>query len=551
MNRYREIATAFSRNGFDFFVKEVGLDKVFTLPRRVVENKRGPEGTKTMGERIRSFLEDLGPTFIKIGQMASNRPDLIPEDIMEELGQLQDEVNPFPFEDVKRIVEAELEQPLEELFDYFEEEPLGVASIGQVHKAMLYSGEYVAVKVQRPKVEKQIHTDLEILQELATRAERRLKWAQDYQVKDVIKEFSKAIKEELDYETEGRNADLMSRQFENDSSVQIPNIYWDYTSKKVLTMEFVEGIKLDDTASLQEEGVDLPQVAERLVNALFYQLFKDGHFHADPHVGNVLAVNNERLAFMDFGLMGHLSSDMKSHLAELVVAMVKQETDNMIKAIKKIGGIPEELNEHELDRDVEQFLIKYYGVPLSNISLGESITDIFRIAQEHHIKIPADLTMVGKTLLTLEGVIEKLDPDFSIIDAAEPFGRDLIREKYNPKRIAKKVFDQVHEYGDIVEDLPEVFRELSSMAKKRKLPLEINIPKADTFFAKLDQVSNRLSFAIVLLAFSLIMTGLIIGSALGRQSTMLWQVPAIEVGFVIAMLMFAWLIYSIVRSGRF
>ncbi|WP_277673883.1 ABC1 kinase family protein [Piscibacillus halophilus] len=549
IKRYREIAMAFSRNGLGFIVKELGLDQIFSLPRRLYV-RRNQYYSKSLGQRIRSFLEELGPTFIKIGQMASARPDLIPEDIIEELSLLQDEITPFSFDDVKRIVEEELGVPIEEAFDRFEASPVGVASIGQVHEAVLKSGERVAVKVQRPQVDQQIHTDLEILREIAVRAEKRFDWAERHQVTNVVEEFSKAIKDELNYVTEGRNADLMAKQFSDDSTIKIPTIYWDYTSKKVLTMEFIDGIKINHIDQLLERHFDLKWLADRIVNTIFYQVFKDGYFHADPHVGNIF-VSEHGLVWIDFGLVGRLSSEMKTHLASLVVAMVNQDSDDMIKTIMKMGVAPDDVDLHELREDIDQFMIKYYDVPVSEMSLGQTITDLFTIAYHHRITIPSDLTLVGKTILTLEGVIEQLDPNFNMIDAAEPFGRKLIREKYNPKRIAKNVFEQIDEYGDILEDMPEVINEIRSLAKKRKVPIEISIPEADRFFSKLDTVSNRLSFSIVLLSFSIIMVGLIIGSALGRQTSLLWNIPAIEIGFMIAMLMVAWLIYSIFRSGRF
>ncbi|TFB14650.1 AarF/ABC1/UbiB kinase family protein [Filobacillus milosensis] len=551
MSRYREIAAAFSRNGLGFIVKELGMDRVFSLPRRLYV-RRDQETTKSIGVRVRQFLEELGPTFIKIGQMASTRPDLIPEDIMDELSYLQDEIAPFPLEDVQKIVKKELKADLYDLFEEFDPSPIGVASIGQVHKAVLNSGEHVAVKVQRPLVEKQIHTDLEIIYELAIRAEKKFNWAVNYQVTEVVNEFSKAIKDELDYITEGRNADLMAKQFEEDSSVRIPKIYWDYTTEKVLTMEFIEGIKLDEVAELEENGHNLESLASQLANAIFYQIFKDGYFHGDPHIGNILALSDKNIGLIDFGLMGRLSPEMKTHLASLVLAMVKQDSDKVIKTITKMGITPDDVSLHELRGDIDQLIIKYYDVPDNEFSLGQSITDIFSIAHKHQITIATDLTMVGKTLLTLEGVLDQLDPNFNIVEAAEPFGRELIREKYNPKRLAENFVDQLDEYGEIIEDMPKIVKELSIAAKKRKIPVEISVPKADNFLSKLDTVSNRLSFSIVLLSFSLIMVGLIIGSALGRQqSSLLWNVPAIEIGFVIAMLMFAWLIYSIFRSGRF
>lgn len=552
MARYRDIATAFTKNGFGYFVRELGLDRVFSLPRRLLVNRDQNLEDKTVGERIRQFLEDLGPTFIKVGQLASTRPDLIPKDIRMELSKLQDHISPVPFEQVRKIIEDELEGEMEELFYSFEESPLGVALIGQVHEAVLPTGEKVAVKVQRPNVGKQVHIDLEILHEMAERAEKRLDWAKRYQVVDVVEEFKKSITSELDYEHEGRNADLMAKQFEDDPQVYIPEIYWDYTTKKVLTMEYVEGIKLNDQEGLAQAQCDNKWLAEKLVQAIFYQMFEDGYFHADPHIGNFFALPEENgIAFMDFGLVGRLSKDMQRNLASIVIAMTSQDTKKMTRAMKRMGVVPADIDEHEWEGDVDQFLIKYYDVPFSEISLGQSITDMFQIAHKHQIEVPSDFTLIGKTMLTLEGVVAQLDPDFSIITAAEPFGRKLIRDKYHPKRFAKEIYDQVDEYADVIEEMPEIVRELTALAKERKIPVELRIPALNYILSKMDRVSNLLSFSIILLAFSLIMTGIIIGSAIAGQGSVLWDIPALEIGFVIAVGMLAWMIYSIFRSGRF
>ncbi|UOQ83350.1 ABC1 kinase family protein [Gracilibacillus salinarum] len=552
LQRYREIAVAFSRNGFGYIVKGLGLDQLFTLPRRVFVNRdQNEQQGKTTGQRIRSFLEELGPTFVKMGQMLSTRPDIIPKDIVEELEFLQDQLHPIPFNEVEAVLQRELEEPVKKIFMEIDPEPIGVASIGQVHQAVLQSGERVAIKVQRPDIEKNIHTDLEILHELAERAEKRLAWASRYQLIDMVEEFSKSIKAELDFVSDGRNADLMGQQFKDNSNIIIPKVYWQFTTEKVLTMEYIEGSKMNNVEHLKKEGYHPEQLAEHLVEAVFHQIFKDGFFHADPHSGNLTALPGNRIGFFDFGMVGRLSPEMKKHLASLVIALIKQDSDDMIRAIKKMGAVPEQVNSHELKGDIEQFNIKYYGVPLSEISLGESVTDLLTVANKHKIRIPTDLTMIGKTLLSLEGILEQLDPELSIMDAAEPFGKELLKERYHPKQIAEEIIDQMQEYGEVVHDMPQIVQELANIVKQRKMPIEISVPEAKSFFSKLDRVSNRLSFSIVLLSFSLIMVGLIIGSALGRKTSLLWDIPAIEIGFVIAMLMFAWLIYSIFRSGRF
>jgi ubiquinone biosynthesis protein len=529
----------------------LGLLELLSVPKRLFVQSNEKIRTKTMGERVRLFLEELGPTFIKMGQIASTRPDLIPAEILHELEKLQDRVPPFSLEDVQRIIELELGATIDDLFEEFQETSLAAASIGQVHYAVLKSGERVAVKVQRPYISTVIETDLEILQELAMLAELRLEWASRYQIQDIVKEFSKSLRAELDYTIEARNMERVAKQFENDSKIQIPKVYCDYSTQKILTMQYVEGIKLSEENKLDDQGYNRKVLAERVVHAIFQQIMIEGFFHADPHPGNVFALPGDAIVFIDFGMVGRLTSEMKNHFASLVIAMMRQSTDGVIKAISRMGLVPDNVNMQQLRSDVDQLREKYYNVPLRQISLGGAVNDLFSVAYRHHIRIPTDLTLLGKTLLTMEGMVGQLDPELSIVKIAEPFGRQLLKERYHPKKMTENVFNYFIEYGEILSELPKRIHDLTSVMKKGKMHMEITIPELDLFLTKLDRISNRLSFSIVLLSFSIIMVGLIIGSALSRQTTLLWKIPAIEIGFVVATLMFVWLLFSIFKSGRF
>lgn len=551
MQRYRDIAMAFSHNGFGFIVKELGLYELLSLPKRlVVKNYQEPH-PKTTGERVRLFLEELGPTYVKMGQLASTRYDLIPADIIQELEKLQDNVPAFSYDEVKDIIEQELGMEMDQIFDTFTETPLGSASIGQVHYGILKTGEHVAVKVQRPNIVKKIKTDLEILQQLAVRAEHRLEWAANYQIKAIIDEFSKAILAELDYSVEGRNADKIARQFSDNPTIYIPSIYWNYSTKKVLTMEYVQGTKLNELVEINRKGYDAKVLAERVAHSIFQQILIEGFFHGDPHPGNVAALPDDVIVFMDFGMVGRLTPDMRMHFASLVIAMMRQSTDGVIKALSLMGTLPDDVDMQNLRLDVEDLRDTYYDVPLSQISLGEAVNDLLSVANHHHIQIPTELTLVAKALITMEAMVEKLDPNISIIKIAEPFGRELLKERFHPKRLAEKLFNQWNEFEEVITDLPKQMQQLASITKKGKVPVELNIPRIEMFLTKLDRVSNRLSFSIVLLAFSIIMVGLIMGSAISGQASLLWNIPAIEIGFVIAILMFLGLLFSIFKSGRF
>lgn len=552
LQRYREIVNAFIRHGFGFTIKELGLSELLSFPKRFI-----PEGTKgsfnkSTGERIRLFLEELGPTFVKIGQVASTRYDVLPADIISELENLQDQAPPFSYETVQRIIEDELGHPIADLFKEFNGDPLAAASIGQVHYAVLKTGEPVAIKIQRPNMKGTIETDLEILQDLALLAEQRLDWAAHYQIRDIVDELAKSLLEELDYSIEGRNSEKIANQFKNDSGIVIPKVYWEYTTKKVLTMEYVEGIKLNEAEKLKEAGNNPRELAKNVVNSILKQILVEGYFHGDPHPGNVLALPGDDIVFLDFGMVGRLSSEMKNNLASLVIALMRKKTDDVVKSIMHMGIVPEDIDVMSLRSDVDRLYEKYYDVALSTTSLAQVIGDLFAVAYRHHIRIPSDLTLLGKTLLTMEGMVVKLDPEISILKVAEPFGKRLLMERYEPKKVAGNVWDQLVEMGGFVNDLPKTLNEISLLLKKGKVKQEISFPDSDKIINKLNRISNRIAFSISLLSFSIVFMGLIIGSSLsGKTSTFLLKIPTVEIGFGVTVFMFLFLIYSIFKSGKF
>lgn len=540
---------ALMRHGFGYMAEELGLFQVLSLPRRWVTHET-PE-TKTLGERIRLVLEDLGPTFVKLGQLASTRSDLLPDSIIQELVKLQDQVPPFSSDDARSILEEDLDAPVEDMFSWFDETPVAAASIGQVHLGRLKSGEEVAIKIQRPGALQTITRDLSILRDLTMLAEKRWVWAKRYQMVRLVEEFSKSMLAEMDYSREGRNTEKIALQFQNDSHIFIPAIYWQYTSSRVLTMEYVEGVTLSQREKLEEGGFDLQDIAKRFVNGMLHQMFIEGFFHADPHPGNLLIRKDGSLAFLDFGMVGRLSEDMKDHLSELIIALMRKNTDSMIRAILRLGLLPEDHDMDALHRDLDVLRDEYYDIPFAEIGIGRALNDLFGVAQRHAIVMPPDLTLLGKALLTMEGVIQKLDPALSIIDMAEPFGRKLVKERFSTRRLRSKLLGGASGLAEALLELPSHARQLSALISKGKLKVEINVPELESLMKKLDQISNRLSFSIVLLAFSIIMVGLIIGSSLNRQSSILWHFPVIGIGFGVAFFMVLWLLFAIFKSGRF
>lgn len=552
INRYREIAMQFSKSGLGFIIEEIGLDRVISLPKRILLRQKNDKILdKTYAERIRIFIEEMGTTFIKLGQIASTRGDLLPIDLIKELEKLQSHVAPFPAEDARRLIEKSLEASIDDIFLIFDDKPVGSASIGQVHRAMLHSGEDVAVKIQRPNIEKTVRTDLEILRHLAVLAEANLDWARNYQVTDMIEEFSDALINELDYTIEARNVERIGKTHKHDSNIKIPEIYWDYSTKNVMVMDYIKGTPINHFEKIDELNLDRSKIADKLANAIFKQIFEEGYFHGDPHPGNVSVLDDGTLVFLDFGMIGRLTSDLKNNFGSLLISLMRKDSNGVVKAIVKMGVVPSDVSMRDLNREAEIMRDKYYDVPLSKLNFSDAVNDLFGIANKYKIKLPQDFTILAKTLLTLESVISQLDPDFSIMNVAEPFGKTLLLERYNPKNLLNFQVDEIQQLGSELREVTENIHQFSKGLKSQSLPIEIDVKGRSQFSKHLDRVINRLSFSIILLAFSLIMVGLIVGSALLGEGSIIFRIPIIEIAAIFAMGMFLWLLYSIVKSGRF
>lgn len=546
--RYQEILNTFIKNGLSHILFRLGLTEKRSV-RRSSDNKF-EENLTDIGVKLRNSLQSLGPTFIKLGQIASSRRDIVPEKIAVELEKLQDDVQAFPFDQVREIIESELERPLEELFADFTETPLATASIGQVHVAHLHNGAEVAVKIQRPDIERIIKTDLSILRDLARMLEARIEWARTYRIREIIDEFSFSLLNELNYILEGRNGERIASQFVDNPTIHVPKIYWDYTTEKVLTMEMIHGIKVNHYDELEEKGYNKKLIAKRITNAMFHQILDEGVFHGDPHPGNIYIMPNNKIAFLDFGMVGYLNDDLKYYFASLIISLIEGDTNGIIATFREWGLLENVQNIDALRRDIDSLQWRYYDVSLTKMSVGKVMLEIFTIAYHHRIKIPTDIAILAKVVLTLETILENLDPELSIMKAIEPYGEKLLLSRYHPFYIMRVSWQQFVENIKILSSMPHDLKEIATTIKKGKLRFDIHIHDLDDILRKLDRITNRLSFSVIILAFSMLMMGLIIGASIVGQTTLLWKVPVIEIGSVVATLMFLYLVYVIIRSGR-
>lgn len=551
--RFKEVVNTLARHGFGFIIDQLGLSEL-VLPSLRGRKKVTDKTEKiSLAKRLRLVLEELGPTAVKLGQVLSTRADLLPKDIIAELAKLQDDVPPFPFEQVKEQVEKELGQPLEYLFARFEPKPLAAASIGQVHYARLSSGMEVVVKVQRPGVEEVIRTDLDILRDVARLAQKHTSWGELYNFVEIAEEFARTIKEEMDYYAEGRNAEIFRENFANDHTVHIPSVYWNYTTARILTLEYISGCKLNNAECLEKKHYSRHTIAVNVANAFLRMVLMHGFFHADPHPGNIAVLPDEVIAFMDFGMVGRISEERKEEFINLALGLIGRNSSKIINAILKMGVLSEETDLNSLRLEVERMRERYYNLPFSKINLGAAVQEILDLAYKYRIRIPSEFTLLAKALLTLEGVVQELDPELSIMVLAEPFGRELFRKKYSPGNIGKHLSEVVEDYGEIALALPKRIDHILSKLEEGKLSLKLEHQNIEKALNRADRISNKLTFAIVLLSFSIVMSGLIIGSAIEGDTGgfFLWRLPILEVGFGAASMMFLWLILAILRSGRF
>ncbi|WP_425803917.1 ABC1 kinase family protein [Desulfitobacterium sp. Sab5] len=434
--RYSEIISILIRYGLGYFVLEqIPLPKGAGL---IGSKRHYSEAELTLiGVRLREALTELGPTFIKMGQLVGNRTDIIPQPVAAELTKLQDRVRPFPFVQVRQVIEQALQQRLDAAFQEFDPRPLAAASLGQVHQAVLYSGEKAAVKVQRPRVREVAEVDLEIFSFLISKFEQRTEWGKRYPLKTIFNEFSKTLLEELDFFNEGRNTEQLARLNRKNSNFVIPKIYWEFTKATVLTQEFISGIPLhqmidDQDLSIKGEEYDRSLIAKQLGRGLLRQILSDGYFHGDPHPGNIFILPEGKIALIDFGVLGTLTQSMRYQLAELIMALLRGKDERLFEVISQMGIVPQQIDQTQFLKDISGLRSKYLNQSQGIRGIGEGVQDFFNLIHHHGIYLPSEFILVGKTLITLEGYLYRLDPEFSLIEQVKPYSRKILWDRYNP-----------------------------------------------------------------------------------------------------------------------
>ncbi len=544
--RYHQIAMVLIRYGFeDIISARIGKNRFNNSHRqwRVIKKK----GFST-AERIRMVLEDLGPTFVKFGQIMSNRPDLLSKEIRDELQKLQQHVKPFPGEEAKAIIKAELGNTVEEIFDYFSTEPLASASIAQVHEATLKSGEHVVVKVRRPSICQIIDTDTSIMHDLAIMAESVYPAIENFNPRRLVAEFERAIKKETDFINEANNTIRFKENFKNENNVAVPTVYGEYSTGTILTMSFMEGRSPTDADALTEQNIDPEMVAESIVSSVLKQIFEYGFFHADPHPGNIRVTADNKIGFIDYGIMGYMTPQWRMNMSEVMIAFTRRDVTQLTKMILIItNASPRFEYREQLELEIQELMQEYSYLPLKMINMGAVIQRTLDVIFRYNLRIPSMIYLLSKAIITTEGVARSLNPEFNVVEHMKPYVKKLVREKLSIRKMLNNSYSSSVEMAALLHELPGEMREIIGQVKNGNLEMNMHHKGLDIATFRMKQSTNRLSYAVVLAA-------LIIGSAIIAIAKIppYWnEIPVIGAfGFIISLLLGFVLLFNIYRDNR-
>ncbi len=550
--RLRQIVSVFIKHGFGRVVEQLTLQKYIPFRKRIESfGMWKPDRHLTDAERLRMAFEELGPSFIKLAQLLSSRPDLITDTYANELRKLQDKVPPFAAEEAKRIIEDEIKMPLRDIFLEFDDLPIAAASIAQVHRAVLLDGSEVVAKIQRPEIQQTIETDVHLFRTIAKLMARYIPEARFFNPEGIVNEFARTVRKETDFIEEGRNACRLRRNFTDNTNIHIPKIYAEFMTEKVIVMEYINGVRIDDLDAIDAMGIDRRELAQIGISAYFKQIMEDGFFHADPHPGNIFAMSDGTVAFLDFGQMGYVSELLRENIANLLMALVKKDFDGIIDEYIEMRIVPEDVDKDQFRRefrtDLQEFMEPLYGLTLKEINFASYFNALTELAIRHHLKLPTDLLLVNKTMLVLENIGSRLDPNFDFISAAEPFAAKVMRGRLDPSRMYRKSKKTITDLGEFAFLFPVQIRQLVHKMLRDKFHVRMHHEGLDHLIRDFDRSSNRI-------AFSLIVSALLLSSAIMHATDVGPKVYGLSIlgisSFVIAFLMGIWLLISIIRSGR-
>ncbi|MCP5002354.1 MAG: hypothetical protein GY941_00145 [Planctomycetes bacterium] len=548
IDRLRQILQVLAKYGFGYIVHRLKIDQSI-MPNNLFRfgpMKRLEIFDLSVPVRARKVLEELGPAFIKLGQILSTRPDVIPLEFCREFEKLQDKVPPFEQEKVDEVVATEFGKPVNKIFNNFSYTPVAAASLSQVHYAELKTGEKVVVKIQRPRIKKVITTDLKILDGLARLLEKHMEESRVYDPVGIVNEFQESILKEIDFNAEARHVVKFQLNFKDDATVYVPKIFHHVSTGRVLTLERIEGVKITDIEQIEKTGLYRKQIAVNGANAILKQVFIDGFFHADPHPGNIFVKEGNKIVFIDYGMVGRIDEETKEQLANIFIAIIERDVYEIGETFLAMGMV-EEVDVRRLNLGLTVIMDGYYGVPLNELRVGPLLVDIVKLVTKYNVKIPPDLFLLAKTLLTIESIGKSLYPEFNMTVQAKPFVVSLLKSRYSAKKIAKEIRKFAKDLNRIRNTLPKDLNLILGKIKRGTLKIDFEHKGLENLILHMDKVSNRIAFSVIIAA-------LVIGSSIIMQTDkgpLLLGFPVLGIiGFLIASVLGLGLAIAILRSGR-
>lgn len=543
LQRFRDIVRVFLKYGYQDVAQRLHLPTLLDLP---LGGQSTEIASLSAAERFRRACEELGPTFVKFGQVLSTRPDLVPAGFAGELSKLQDSASPLPFSEIRRVLDVELKGRTDELFSRMDEQPLGSASMAQAHRAKLKTGESVVVKVQRPGIRPTLSVDIEILREVADLMEEHIEGLKKHRPRRAVEELIRKLESELDFCREAANTERFAAQFEGDPWIRVPRIYREATTSKVITLEFVDGVKASLVPGDGNRGLDPVEVARRLAVLVLRQIFVHGFFHADPHPGNVMILPGNVICFVDYGQMGYLDGAEREDFADMLAGVAKRDAAHVAQALSRLGAggggsLP------GLEADAAEFMHQHFYRPIKELEFGRLVNHLLDITSRHDLGLPPDFFSMLKAFSVTESLVRSLDPSADLIEQAVPVVSQVRLRRLSPSRLVSDFVDAGAQFGSLVRDLPSELRRLMSQAKSGEIRFVFRHDNLEPLIHSLDQTSNRLSYSVVL-------ASLIIGSSLivvADVPPRLGGIPVIGLlGFLLAGMMGFWLLIAIIRHGR-
>ena len=549
VRRVAHIARKLASHGLGFLVGKMNLQRYLPAKMRI-PSKGGVSEPSELPSRLASVLEELGPTFVKFGQMLSTRPDVLPEEYIEELQRITHHVHPFPGRTARRIVEEELEAPVDELFEEFNNEPRASGSIAQVHEARLPDGTEVVVKVVRPGIEDTIEDDLSIMQFMAARMDR-VEEIKNLRPRMLVDEFGRLIRGELNLLNEAANTHRLREELADNDRLVVPTVYWDYSSRRVLTLRKLEG-ELLAQADLEEMPAERRRgLAGTLMETFLDQIFRLGLFHADPHAGNIVLLGGNRVGLIDMGQIGRITESMRGHISMGVVALSNAQMELAAEIVGEIGSLPVGSSSEDFRGEIAGLLDRYQGTPVSRLDLGRAFNDAMAVVRRYGVVMPRDFVLLGKTLGTVSGVVMDLAPDLKVEKLARDYAGSIVKQRLSPTSIKKAITRYIYHISNLLRDGPAELREIFRKIHRGQLEFTIRHEGFNEAVAELDRTGNRLSLSIILAAIIMASASLLTAKAGPTVNLLGWQASVLGFsGLMFGLILGAWLIIGIFRSGR-